>query len=70
MQAKDRLNDALLALQAVEYGSIYEIANMTHPRQNKYRVKGMPKDSFHVFCVSHSARIDNIRRTPGLNMLE
>jgi hypothetical protein len=63
-------DDALLALQAVGYGSTYEIANMTHPRLTKYRVKGMPKDSFHVFCVSHGVRIDNIMCAPGIHMLE
>jgi hypothetical protein len=41
-----------------------------HPRITKYRVKGIPKDSFHVFCGSHSVRINNIIRSPGINALE
>jgi hypothetical protein len=69
-KAIDGLDDALLALEAVERGSAYEIAEMTHPRNTKYRVKGMPKDSFHVFCGSHRVRIDDYLRTPRLNTHE
>jgi hypothetical protein len=69
-KAIESLDDALLALEAVERGSSYEIAHMTHPRNTKYRVKGMPKDSFHVFCGSHRVRIDVYLRTPRLNMHE
>jgi hypothetical protein len=69
-QAIQSFNDALLALQAVEKGKPYKIADMTFPHNARHRIKGMPKDAFHIACISHRTRIGNILRTPGLNMVE
>jgi hypothetical protein len=30
----------------------------------------MPKDAFHVACAGHKARLDNILKSPGINLLE
>jgi hypothetical protein len=30
----------------------------------------MPKDAFHIACMSHRTRINNTLRTPGINMTE
>jgi hypothetical protein len=30
----------------------------------------MPKDSFHIACIAHRTRIQNILRVPGMNMTE
>jgi hypothetical protein len=37
---------------------------------DKYRVNGFPKDSFHIACIAHKTRIQNILRAPGLDLLE
>ncbi|MDR1204518.1 MAG: hypothetical protein LBL26_03430 [Peptococcaceae bacterium] len=69
-QAIQGLDDALLALEAVDSASAYYVADMTFPHRSKYRVKGMPKDSFHIACISHRTRIGNIIRSPGINLAE
>lgn len=69
-QAIQNFDDSLLALQAVESGDAYRIADLTYPHQGKYRYKEMPKDSFHIACISHRTRISNILRSPGINMAE
>jgi hypothetical protein len=63
-------DDALRALEAVEAGPVYRIADMTHPRKAQYRVKEMPLDAFHVACRSHYTRLGNILRAPGINLTE
>jgi hypothetical protein len=69
-QAIQGLDDALLALEVVDSASTYYVADMTFPHRSKYRVKGMPKDSFHIACISHRTRIGNIIRSPGINLAE
>ena len=34
------------------------------------RVQGFPKDAFHIACISHKTRIQNILRTPGVDSIE
>ena len=68
-QAIESFDDAFLALEAVE-GSGYKIADKTHPHHKKYRVQGYPKDSYHIACISHRTRLQNILRTPGLDPIE
>jgi hypothetical protein len=57
-------------LKAVDSGNAYYVADMTYPHRSKYRVKGLPKDSFHIACISHRTRIGNILRSPGINLAE
>ena len=69
-QAIADCDDALLALSAVNDPDLYRGAEMTHPHKSKYRYKEMPRDAFHIACISHRARIGNSLRTTGLNLLE
>jgi hypothetical protein len=63
-------DDAFLALEVVDDKTLYQAVEKTYPHSKKYRVKGFPKDSFHVACGSHIARIKNILKTPGLDSIE
>jgi hypothetical protein len=63
-------DDAFLCLKAVANPDGYQIAEMTHPHRDKYRISGLPKDSFHIACIAHRTRIQNMLRTPGINMTE
>jgi hypothetical protein len=69
-QALQSFDDAFLALEAVEDRTLYSGAEKTHPHNKKYRVKGYPKDSFHIACISHKTRLQNILRSPGIDPLE
>jgi hypothetical protein len=62
-------DDAFLALKAVE-GLNYETAEQTYPHDKKYRVKGFPKDAYHIASDSHKTRLNNIIRTPGIDPIE
>jgi len=68
-QAIQSFDDAFLALKVVE-GACYKEAEKTYPHSSKYRVNGFPKDAFHIACISHKTRIQNILRTPGLDPIE
>ena len=68
-QAIQSFDDAFLALKAVENPG-YKIAEQTFPHNNKYRVSGFPKDSFHIACISHKTRLQNILRAPGIDAIE
>ncbi|MDR2702434.1 MAG: hypothetical protein LBB72_08385 [Spirochaetaceae bacterium] len=61
------LHDAFLAIQAVEESG-YKTVDKAFPRSGKYRVNGFPKDAFHIACISHKTRLQNILRTPGLDL--
>ena len=62
-------DDAFLALKTVEDPG-YKIVEKTYPHSNKYRVNGFPKDSFHIACIAHRTRIQNMLRTPGTDSIE
>jgi hypothetical protein len=68
-QAIQSFEDALRSLEAV-HDTGYKIAEKTYPQNSKYRIKGLPKDAFHISCTSHRTRIQNILRVPGMNMTE
>jgi len=71
IKAIESLDDAFLALKAVEDKIMYQGTELTTPHNKKYRVKKVyPKDSFHIACISHQTRIKNILRTPGLDPIE
>jgi hypothetical protein len=68
-QAVQSFDDAFLALQAVgEPG--YKTAEKTYPHNGKYRYSGFPKDSFHIACISHKTRLQNVLRSPGIDPIE
>ena len=69
-QAIQSFDDAFLALKAVEDSTVYQGAELTHPHNKKYRINGFPKDAFHLACISHRTRIQNMLRTPGVDPIE
>ena len=68
-QAIQSFDDAFLALQAVEESG-YKTVDKAFPHIGKYRVDGFPKDSFHIACISHRTRLQNILRAPGIDPIE
>jgi hypothetical protein len=68
-QAAQSFDDAFLAIRAGE-DSGYTIAEQTYPHSKKYRISGFPKDAFHIACIAHRTRLQNILRTPGLDAKE
>ena len=69
-QAIQSFDDAFRALKAVEKPG-YKTAEETYPHNGKYRVGGgFPKDSFHIACISHKTRLQNILRAPGIDPIE
>jgi hypothetical protein len=69
-KAIQSFDDAFLALKAVENSTLYQGAEITYPHDKDYRVNGYPKDSFHIACGSHKARLKNILRAPGIDPIE
>jgi hypothetical protein len=63
-------DDAFLSLEAVEDSSIYKGADKTWPHNQKNRIQGFPKDAFHQTCIAHRTRLNNVLRSPGINMIE
>ena len=68
-QAIQSFKDALLALKAVEDHG-YKIADQTYPHNNKYRVNGFRIEAFHIVCIAHRTRLQNMLRTPGVDPIE
>jgi len=68
-QAIQSFDDAFLALQAVEESG-YKTVDKAFPHDGKYRVSSFPKDAFHVACISHKTRLQNILRSPGIDPME
>jgi hypothetical protein len=69
-QAIQSFDDAFLALKAVDDSTLYQGAEQTHPHSKKYRVSGFPKDAFHIACIGHKTRLQNILRSPGIDLIE
>lgn len=69
-QAIQSFDDAFLCLEAVEDANGYKTADKTWPHSAKYRVRSFPKDAFHIACIAHRTRLQNILRSPGIDMTE
>ena len=69
-QAIQSFEDALRCLKVIENSSVYQSAEATYPTASKYRIHGFPKDALHIACISHKTRLQNILRTPGMNIIE
>jgi len=69
-KAIESFDDAFLALKTVENKTQYQGVENAIPHNGKYRVSGFPKDSFHIACIAHRTRLQNILRTPGLDPIE
>jgi hypothetical protein len=54
----------------VKEDAAYKNADKTYPADADYRIKGCPKDSFHIACIAHITRLRNSLRTPGVNIAE
>jgi hypothetical protein len=68
-KAVQSFDDAFLALKSVENTS-YKIADNIFPHNGKYRVSSFPKDAFHIACIGHKTRLQNILRSPGIDPIE
>jgi hypothetical protein len=66
----DDFKDAINALDVVESGTPYQSVDKATSHRETCRVKGMPKDAFHMACSSHVTRLGNILRSPGINLAE
>ena len=69
-QAIQSFDDAFLALKITEDSTLYQGAENTHPHSKKYHINGFPKDSFHIACIAHKTRLQNILRAPGIDPIE
>jgi len=69
-KAIESFDDVFLALKVVENKTQYQGVENAIPHNSKYRASGFPKDSFHIACISHKTRLQNILRTPGLDQIE
>jgi hypothetical protein len=69
-QALQSLDDAFLSLEIVEDAAGYKAADKTWPHNSKNRIQGFPKDAFHQAAIAHRTRLQNILRSPGINMME
>jgi len=69
-QAIQSFDDAFLALKIVEDNTIYQGAEKTYPHNGKYRVSSFPKDAFHIACIGHKTRLQNVLRSPGIDPIE
>ena len=68
-QAIESFDDAFLALKSVEKSEYY-ISDNIFPHGGKYRIQGFPKDSFHIACIAHKTRLQNVLRSPGIDPIE
>jgi hypothetical protein len=69
-QALQSLDDAFLALKVVEDKTQYQGVENAIPHSGKYRFSGFPKDVFHIACISHKTRLQNVLRAPGIEPIE
>ena len=68
--AIESFDGAFLCLKAVENPAGYKVAEKTYHQQSKYRVKGFPRDAFHITCASHQTRLKNSLSTIGVDIIE
>jgi len=68
--ARQSFRDAFLVLQVVEDSAIYQGVDKAFPHHKDYRYGGFPKDAFHIACMAHKTRLQNILRSPGIDPIE
>jgi hypothetical protein len=69
-QAIQSFEDALRCLKTVEDSLAYRSVETAFPTSLKYRIHGYPRDAVHLACAAHWTRLQNILRSPGINMAE
>jgi hypothetical protein len=62
-------DDAFLAVKAFDESNCKSVDSF-FPHDKKYRFNGYPKDPFHIACISHKTRIQNILKSPGIDPIE
>jgi hypothetical protein len=63
-------DEAFLALEVLQNTEGYKFVEKAVSHHTVFRYGTMPKDAFHVACAGHKARLDNILKSPGINLLE
>jgi hypothetical protein len=69
-KAIQSFDDAFLVLQVVDDSTIYRGVEKAFPHRNIYRTSEFPKDAFHIACIAHKTRLQNILRSPGVDPIE
>jgi hypothetical protein len=69
-QAIQSFEDALRCLKIMENALGYRFVEAAFPTSPKYRIHGYPRDAVHLACAAHWTRLQNILRSPGINMTE
>jgi hypothetical protein len=68
--------DALRCLKTVENPLAYRSVETAFPTSPKYRIHdnsshlSFPRDAVHLACAAHWTRLQNVLRSPGINMTE
>jgi hypothetical protein len=68
--AIESFDEAFLCLDLVENHSVYKLVEKSYPHRIKYRVKGFPKDAFHIACSGHRTRLKNSLSAIGIDPIE
>jgi hypothetical protein len=68
-KAIQSFDDAFLAVKALNESDCKSIDSF-FPHDKKYRFSDYPKDSFHIACISHKTRLQNILKAPGIDPIE
>ena len=68
-QVRLSFDDAFLAIKTLGESDCKSV-NSFFPHTVKYRINGYPKDSFHIACIAHRTRLQNILRSPGIDPIE
>jgi hypothetical protein len=69
-KAIERFDDAFLALEVVAHSDVYHLVDKAFPHDREHRHNGLPRDSFHVACDSHKARLKNGLSRIGIAKLD
>ena len=69
-EALSAFKDAFLVLKLVEDSVLYQVAEQAFPHNDKQRIKGYPRDSYHIAINAHRTRLRNMLRTPGVDLIK
>jgi hypothetical protein len=69
-QAVEDFDRAFLVVEVIQKPAHYRALEKGFSLHKFFRYEKMPKDSFHVACLGHIARLNNILRSPGINPAE
>jgi hypothetical protein len=69
-QAIADFDRAFAVLEIFKKPAQYKIVEKCLGLRSAFWHHKMPKDAFHVACLGHIARLDNILSSPGINLLE